>query len=117
MRLPRRLTFLSTVSATLTSIKTVTQAGTTTVFANAKREAGGSQLHELDDRALLDFAAIASIMGYNLAATSVSAACSCFSSSYTAATTTTTSTGTSTVTVAIAKATAIITTTIKGVTV
>lgn len=102
----------STVSATLTSYKTVTAPGTTTVVVNAKRDVEeiGSQL---EDRAVLDFAYLASLAGLNLAVTSVSTACSCFvSSSYTAPTATTTALGASTVTVAVAKATAIVTTTV-----
>lgn len=112
------------MAATLTSTKTVTdKTGTTTVVVNApgKRDgfgiaarAGGRQL---DERDLLDFAAIAKLGGFNLDISSVSSACSCFSSSYTAPTVTATATGKTTVTVATAKATAIVTTTVKGVTV
>lgn len=110
------LTCRSTVSATLTSIKTVTAPGTTTVVVNGKRDVEDSG-NQLKDRALFDFALLASMGGLDLSLPSVSSACSCFASSYTAATATSTVVGTHTVTVAVAKATVPLTTTVKAATV
>lgn len=116
----------STVLATLTSVKTVTDKSTATVIVNAKREllearldGGGDEAHLnlLEDRSLADFAAIGNMFGYNLAVAPVAAACSCFSSAYTAPTVTATTSAKTTVTVAVAKATTTVTTTVKGVTV
>lgn len=107
-----------TIAATLTSVKTVTDPGTTTVLVNAPGKRDDTEAHgQLAERDSVDFAAIAQLGGLNLAMASVSAACSCFSSSYTAPTVTATATGKTTVTVATAKATALVTTTVKAVTV
>lgn len=105
----------STISATLTSVKTVTAAGTTTIVVNGKRDVEQRDV-QLEDRAV-DFAQLASMAGLNLAVTSVSTACSCFVSSYSAATATSTAFGKSTVTVAVAQATVTSTLTVKAVTV
>lgn len=114
----------STILATLTSVKTVTDKSTTTVFVNAKRdlealEARGSDAHlnNLNDRALADFAAIGRMFGHDMAVNPVASACSCFSSMYTAPAVTTTTSVKTTVTVAVAKATTTVTTTVKGFTV
>lgn len=74
-------------------------------------------LHQLADRSLLDFAGLAKLYAFNLAATSVSSACLCFSSIYTAPLTMVTTAGTVTKTVAVAKATTTVSTTVMAATV
>lgn len=111
----------STVAATLTAVKTVTDlSGTTTVVVNGKRDIldiPDLETRELDDRSLADFAALASLFGLKLTSPAVSSACSCLTSDYTAPAVTSTVMAQKTVTVATAKATAAVTTTVKGVTV
>lgn len=96
----------------------MTAAGTTTVVVNAaKRDLVKDEACHLAARADVDFAALASVAGLNLAKSSVSTACSCFSSSYTFPTATATVVGGLTTTVAVAKGTVTVTTTVKAATV